>query len=369
MSTTEFIGDEYTVGCPPQFRTEVAEYLEWLPLQDIFESDKILELSRDSGLSVRGADSYLQAWYAFHYFAENGERQRQLAEYLRLWEAGTAPAEAIRDAFGITAAELDAAIKRHGSATSFECIAIKPKRPLEVPTVSVRPLSAGEAQYYVGDLVLNLFGPTESAMALLGEAEKELKSGDQSAVDLFVSLGHAHVQLALTSGDAQQLTAETQQARRYLSRAKQLAGDRPGVLALEGDVLQTEAKAQWNSDSVAAKSKLLDAREAYRQAIRAGETFANAYYELGTTYLIDDNGSKEAQVVLEAAAYILPLDTDIPWALARVHLQRKQGAEAIPVLERVLFSAHSGQHRAAAAAALAELRRTGVVKGAAAAAR
>jgi hypothetical protein len=94
----------------------------------------------------------------------------------------------------------------------------------------------------------------------------------------------------------------------------------------------------------------------YRRAIRKDETLAEAYVGLGATYLIEDNGSKEAQVVLEAAGYLLPLDTGVPLILAQIHIGRRNVADAIVALEYVIRWSSSAQQREAARTALAELR-------------
>lgn len=50
-----------------------------------------------------------------------------------------------------------------------------------------------------------------------------------------------------------------------------------------------------------------------------------------------DDGAEEGQVAFEAAAFLVPLEPQIALFLAKLHLQRKQPAQAIPPLEHVLL--------------------------------
>ena len=85
---------------------------------------------------------------------------------------------------------------------------------------------------------------------------------------------------------------------------------------------------------------------------------AEAYYGLGLTYLIDDNGSEEARVSLEVAAFLLPLETDIALALGKILVKRGSVLEAIPALEYAVHMSADAKQREAARKVLDELRKT-----------
>jgi hypothetical protein len=52
----------------------------------------------------------------------------------------------------------------------MECLAIKPREAFVVPVVEVRALSVSEAHFYVGDLLLSVFGPNDDAISILQAA-------------------------------------------------------------------------------------------------------------------------------------------------------------------------------------------------------
>ena len=78
-----------------------------------------------------------------------------------------------------------------------------------------------------------------------------------------------------------------------------------------------------------------------------------------STYLLDDTGSEEARVSLEAAAYLLPLETDIGLALGKILAGRGSILEAIPAFEYVLRWSPSTEQRDEARAELDKLRKLG----------
>jgi hypothetical protein len=345
MAQTQF-DDEgaYTVGCPPRYRTRWIEHLEWLPIARVMEADDIAPLVR------RASDSYAQAWYAVHYFTADAERNKQIREYLRLWGEGVPGAEAVKAAFGMDYAQLDQVLRTYASRPSFECAKVTPAQALTVPDVQVRPLSEAEAHYRIGDLLLETAGPSEAVFSILNKAAS-LEGGDPRTL---VALARA--QWLLAEREDKGRDAALKEARSLLERADKLAADDAERLAVLGHLELFEARMLAEGEQPGVEEAIARARGAYRQAIRKDELLAEAYFGLGLSYVLADTGSEEAVVVLETAAYMLPLDTNIPLAYARIQFARGRQIQSVLAAEYVLRWSKSEEQREAARGLLAQIR-------------
>jgi tetratricopeptide (TPR) repeat protein len=355
MATTEFREDgSYTLGCPPRYRTQWLKYLQWLPIGRVMEAEDVAELVSGGGGLVRTrrepTDAYAQSWYAVHYFSADDARQKQLREYLKLWASETSAKQAAESAFGMGYPQLDRVLQQYAQQAKLPCVAIHPARAFAQPVIDVRPLSSAETHYHVGDLLLSMFGPTDAALHVLQEAAR-LEPGDARTL---AAMARAYW-LRAERAPADQAAPMLRDAERYLSRARQAASADPEILAIEGHIRRMSANDLKARDGDAAEQIKL-ARSAYRKAIRADETLAEAYYGLGLTYLIEDSGSKEPEVVLEAAAYLLPLDPHIALAFAQLQIQRGNALTAVPALEYVLRWSKSEEVRAQVKEKITELR-------------
>jgi tetratricopeptide (TPR) repeat protein len=193
----------------------------------------------------------------------------------------------------------------------------------------------------------NVFGPDDAAISILHEA-----APDDPGV--LRSLARAHwLRAEREQGDR---TAALREARHFLQRAQKLEPANPEGLTLVGHLLRLEAIEAHKREPTKGEDELKGARNAYRKAIRSDDSLGEAYYGLGLTYLISDNRSEEAVTVLEVAAFLLPLDAEIAWSLAQLHLQRGNKEKAVPALEYVVRWGQSEQQRAKARGALADMR-------------
>lgn len=357
MSATRFREDgSYTLGCPLLYHTQMTAARRWLPMSRVIEADNILHGSAQAPFDERQASAaYRQSWYAVHFFNARSDRQAQLAQYLLTWASGTTtPEDALRSAFNLDYVQLDAQLQDYARRSKLQCVAIHPAQQLASPQIEVRPLSRAEAHLHVGDLLLAKYGPTDAALALLHEAAA-LAPRDARPL---AALARAEVMTAQNAQDGAAAQGALKRAEELLAQAQTIAADpEPETLAIDGHVQRLTAElATARGEAVAAAAALERARASYRRAIRRDETIAEAYYGLGATYLIEDNGSKEAQVVLEAAAYLLPLDTNVAWTLAQLHIARGNSLQAIPALEHVLRWSKDDASRAKVTAAIHDLR-------------
>lgn len=344
MATTQFRDDgSYTHACPPQGRTRWAEYVRWISLERLFATDDM------SSLRGAGVDTYLEAWAVVHYFLSSPERKKQCAAFLEATQRGTDVADAGRAAFGMDLDELDELIHDYARSTEFACLSIRPSVPLAVHDVRLEALSPARAQLKLGEFLFAFAGPTDRALSVLAAAT-ELAPDDPRAHAEFARI---HLRRAEHGAASQSLEA----AHRHLRAAKRLDAEAPRTLLAEAEIAHHEAaqlaKSGREDRAVAA---LNHAREAYRAAIRVDDTLTDAYYGLGSTYLLHDNGSEEPVVALEAANYLAPLDLDAALSLADLHVRRENRWKAVPVLEYVRRNLRDSESRTRLDDLLARIR-------------
>jgi tetratricopeptide (TPR) repeat protein len=346
MSATQFKADgSYTRGCP--FQERDASYMRenWLPMGRLMAAEPISALPEGAG------DPYLQSWITVHFLFDDPERQARLRSYLQLWATGVPPEQAVRRAFGVDLAAFDESVREYSTRNTVHCIAVTPKRPPAPVQTKVRTLSKAEAYYHVGDVLLNTLGPSEEAHALLRQAAD---AAPKDAATL-ASLARLHLMRSdrKAAGEAAAAFAE---AERYLEVAQGIAPKLAEVLVLEGHLHRVRAGQITDVTARERSAELKSARKAYRAAIRTDETSTDAYFGLGMTYLLEDNGSEEATVVLEAAAALVPQATAVRSALAAVYLQRGHASEAVAPLEYVVRFSKDVAERKAAQDALAKVQ-------------
>src|SRR5262249_39820526 len=123
---------EIIVGRPPPLGVLI---VDWAPLAELVEGDKARFYDRKNR-----SPAYASAWGVVHYFTEQGPGQLAASELALA--PGRDEADAWRDSFGVTAAALDAELRR--LYTADQPLAHRATRPT-LPAVepeSVRPVDA-----------------------------------------------------------------------------------------------------------------------------------------------------------------------------------------------------------------------------------
>lgn len=331
MATTAFRENgAYTLGCPPRYRTRWAQYAMWLPTQKLMEAANIAEHGKHGKI-----DSYAQAWYAVHFFNQSPAHKQQLAKYLELWASGEHSEQAVERAFGLSYDELNEQLKAYSERDSFECAEIQPAVALHAAEAEVQPLSKADAYYRIGALLLATDKDVDRAQEVLEQA-LAIEPGHADALGALARV-HLVRAKALVKSNADP-SAELSAAEGYLRRADALAPGSAERLSIRGHYHALKALvAAAAHDESKVKSEVAAARAAFRKAVHKDEALADAYLGLGASYLILDDGAEEGQVAFEAAAYLVPLESQIALFLAKLHLQREQPALAIPPLQHVLL--------------------------------
>ncbi|MDH5671641.1 MAG: hypothetical protein OEZ06_05790 [Myxococcales bacterium] len=348
MSTTEFDDEgRYTVGKPSPGRMAGLTLGQWVHMRHVLEADNIGELHRKT------RDTYAQAWCAMHYLSSTSTLAGQLGEFLRLWQADVPSERAVERAFGMDINAFDRMVRTYAGRSSFDYLRIEPVVPLAIPRVDVRGLRPAEAHLRLGTLLLNTLGPTPAALEVLDRARAH--EPDNGLVETALSRAHwMRAELARKEQRQADLDSALVAAAKHLERAQALSPDAANALTMTGNLHLTRAQlldARGGGDE-AVQAELKRSRNAYRKAIHANDALAEAYFGLGSSYLVRDSGSKEAVVVLEAAAFLVPRAPQVGLTLATVLMGRDQHEEAIAPLRNVLSTTKNDKLRAVAHAML-----------------
>lgn len=325
METTEFFDDgSYTLGKPLSYRPSRLTLTGWVPMRKVLEADRILDLQRED------VDVYGQAWCFVHYALSTAERRDRLHRFLAARRAGRSVGAALEESFGIDASELDGILQVYVEKP-VNYVRVPRDGQRAAPKVDERRLEPVEVQGRLADMLLALDGPLDDVMGMLRGA----LSSQPNDLRARVVLARARLSIA-----------ELDEAARLLEQAAVLGVRDPEMYALTGHLHRERAfLAKQHGDEFVMAAELLASRKAYRRAIRLDNRTAEAYHGLGKTYLIDDSGSKEAVVVLEEAAYLLPASTAVPLDLARVLIRRRRYDEALVPLRAVRASPHNSGAR------------------------
>ena len=127
-----------------------------LPLRKLFAVD---HYSPEYNEKDKKGIFYAQSWALVHYlmFANNTERRSELGKFINYVGAGAAIEDAFKRAFQTDIETMEKELKKYVAGHTFKMQVATFERKLEVDKeFTVTPLTEGDAQAYLGDLLLHL---------------------------------------------------------------------------------------------------------------------------------------------------------------------------------------------------------------------
>jgi tetratricopeptide (TPR) repeat protein len=264
---------------------------------------------------------YGESWALVHYLmlGDSG-RQEQFKRFLQQISSGTEVTKAIESSFGITIAALEEELRsyvRNGNLTPLPVTASDNPQTSGTYTAMQRStLSEGEANYYLGDLLLH--GGRES------DAERYLKQAvalDPGFSPSCASLGLLYVN--------QRRYAE---AKQYLQKAT-ASPQSAYIHYLHAYVLSRENISANGRVSGYSPENAAMMREQLLRAIKLDPNYAPAPYLLAIVDLVRNERLDEAVEMAQKARQLAPSKTDYALLLARIYLQRSDAVAARQILE------------------------------------
>ena len=156
LGTAEILGDQAQIGRPSKSLRRQIRYAtswgRWVSVKRLLER---------SDYARNPPDIYLlhaEYWLLVHYLhlgrGERGPAERDVAEFLRLWSEGKPAIEALEQALGTTARELDDTLRAYAKRAEFHEVTIERSAVARPDPPDVRPFEASAMAEALGWLSL-----------------------------------------------------------------------------------------------------------------------------------------------------------------------------------------------------------------------
>ncbi|MGH9873816.1 MAG: tetratricopeptide repeat protein [Pyrinomonadaceae bacterium] len=326
----QFSSGQALLGAPISYYVRLLRNREMLPLTTLFSigSNSPHYNERDkSGIF------YGESWALVHYLmlgagASGRNRQEQFKQFLQLVSRGDSADKALEAAFGMSLTavekELQDYVRRGEFAPQSIATSESPEAYNSYAAMQRSSLSEGEANYYLGDLLLHINRDDD--------AERYFKQ----AIALEPGLTIAHAALGLLSV-RQKRYAE---AKKYLQRATATATATATaspqsylVHYLYAYVLSREGISATGQLGAYSRENVAVMREQLLRSIKLAPKFAAACYLLAVVDLVSDEQLDEAEAQARQARQLAPSNGDYAMLLAHVYVRRSNTDAARQLLE------------------------------------
>lgn len=315
----QFSNGEAVLGTPLMHYIRYLRQQELLPLNTLFSINTSSEHYNESD---KTGIFYGQSWALVHYLmlGDRG-RQDQFKRFLQQIIRGDSSAKAIEDTYGVKLSVIEQellAYIRRGDFPAQRIVMGNPEAYTAYTAMQRSSLSEGEANYYLGDLLLHIGRPND--------AERYFKHAvalDPGFIPTHAALGMLYVQ--------QRRYAD---AKRYLEKAVSATQNHlthylyAYTLSREG--ISPTGRIREYSPATAAVM-----REQLWRAIKLAPNHAPSYYLLALINLVTGERLDEALSMAQRARQLEPSKSSNLLLLAQVHLRRADHAAARPILEQL----------------------------------
>ena len=314
----QFSGNDALLGAPIYSYIQLLRGEGLLPLKTLFSVGfDSPHYNEDDKTGI----FYGESWALVHYLMlGNSGRQEQFKRFLQQVSSGTEVTKAIESSFGMTIATLEEELRsyvRSGNLTALRLSGSDNPQTYGSYTAMQRSaLSDGEANYYLGDLLLHSGRDSD--------AERYLKQAialDPGFTPSYASLGLLYVN--------QRRYAE---AKQYLQKAT-ASPQSAYIHYLHAYVLSREnISADGRVSSYTAENAAM-MREQLLRAIKLDPHYAPAPYLLAIVDLVRNERLDEAVEMAQKARQLAPSKTGYALLLAQIYLQRSDTIAARQILE------------------------------------
>ena len=314
----QFSGNDALLGAPIYSYIQLLRGEGLLPLKTLFSVGfDSPHYNEDDKTGI----FYGESWALVHYLMlGNSGRQEQFRRFLQQVSSGTEVTKAIESSFGMTIATLEEELRsyvRSGNLTALRLSGSDNPQTYGSYTAMQRSaLSDGEANYYLGDLLLHSGRDSD--------AERYLKQAialDPGFTPSYASLGLLYVN--------QRRYAE---AKQYLQKAT-ASPQSAYIHYLHAYVLSREnISADGRVSSYTAENAAM-MREQLLRAIKLDQNYAPAPYLLAIVDLVRNERLDEAVEMAQKARQLAPSKTGYALLLAQIYLQRSDTIAARQILE------------------------------------
>ena len=316
----QFASGEAVLGTPLMHYIRYLRQQELLPLATLFS---IGTSSEHYNESEKTGVFYGQSWALVHYLmlGDRG-RQDQFKRFLSLVARGDSSAKAIEDAFGLTIPALEQELRAYVRSGQFPTLRVSsidnPEAYAAYTAMQRTSLSEGEANYYLGDLLLHT--------GRASDAERYFKHAvllEPNFLPANAALGQLYAQQRRYADAKKYLEKAVSSPQGYMTHYYYAY-----VLSREG--VSSTGRIKEYSPATAALM-----REHFLRAIKLAPNYAPAYYYLGLINLVTGERLEEAIQMAERARQLEPSNTASSLLLAQIYMRRSDHATARRILEQL----------------------------------
>jgi hypothetical protein len=267
----------------------------------------------------RKGSFYAQAWLLTHYLIADDGRTKQLGQYLGQLRDGKDENEAFEKAFGMSKAEMGAAVDAYGELGSNYVWWDFGEEHAEVAT-QLRPLDAGEVYFRLGDLLAQS-GQREAAELHLTAA----REAGRSAASIEAVLG-----IASHYGD------DPEAAEISLRKAVELGTDSAEAYGILGDMLLDRYfdSSAAREMPAATPATVAEARLLLEGALQRQPGHFETLVALGRSFLAARENPERGLQAVELARKMRPLDAYMLQIQAALLARNGEIARACEVIRR-----------------------------------
>lgn len=313
----QFSGTDALLGSPLSHYIRLLRANEFLPLATLFS---IGTNSPHYNEQDKSGIFYGQSWALVHYLmlGENG-RPEQFRRFLQKVGRGDNAAKAIEDSFGVSIETLEQDLKTYVRRGEFgtQRVAIEnPQTYASYTAMQRSALSEGEANYYLGDLLLHT-GRDKDAEQFF----KQAVALDPGFIPPYASLGLIYVHQRRYTEAKKYLQKATTSQQSYLIHYYYAY-----VLSREG--VASDGRIREYSKETAAVI-----REQLLRAIKLESNYAPAHYLLALVNVVTGERPDEALEMAQKARQLAPAKSSYSLLLAEIYLRRSEPIAARQILE------------------------------------
>jgi FimV-like protein len=313
----QFSGGDALLGAPLSHYIRLLREKELLPLPTLFS---IGTNSPHYNEQDKTGVFYGESWALVHYLmlGENG-RQEQFRRFLQQVGRGENAAKAIEDSFGVSLAKLEQDLKtyvRRGDFTAQRVAVDNPQTYASYTAIQRSTLSEGEANHYLGDLLLHTGRDKEAEQFF-----KQAIALDPGFIPPYASLGSMYVHQRRYTEAKKYLQKATTTPQSYLIHYYHAF-----VLSREGIAPDGRIKEYSKENAAAIREQLL-------RATKLAPNFAPAHHLLALVDFVTDEHLDEALEMAQKARQLAPDKSSYSLLLAEIYRQRSDPASARQILE------------------------------------
>lgn len=312
--TMELLPNGFRLGAPAAHRASVLQHLNAYHVRRLLDPPE--QMTGEDGAQI-----YALGWMLSHYLTFSGQREGQLATYLREINQGATSLEAAQRAFGdLDALNNDLNTYRRGRTPLKEVTYSN----YAAPTATVRKLGPDEQAMMAMHIVSTRGVDEAKARALVPDARALVQRFPQS------------VPVLLAATEAEFDAKNLDQAAALANSVLAIEANNPRAQLYLGRIALERAKTT--------PAAFAEARRAFAAANRADPANPDPLYHYYLTHVLAGETPPEpALVALETAYDHAPFDSSIRETLAHLLLTEGRDQEAITVLNPIINNPHAGK--------------------------